>query len=580
MSFDHGIEAERGFARSLFRGRLREDLVFPFPEVSASEHEALARLLNDLRRLAGERIDPPFIDRERRVPAEVMAGLRELGVFGMGVPVEYGGLGLSRTGHLRVMEELGGIDGSVALIVGAHSSTALRGLDQFGTESQKRRYLPRLAHGEWLASFALTEPGAGSDLAGLTTRADPEPGGEGFLLNGTKLWITNGGVASLFVVFARTDTGGSTDRPRLSAFLVERDHGVRSGENEATLGVRGASTTALYFEDVRVPAANVLGPPGAGSEVALEILASGRLAVAAVCLGQCKRLVHLAVERCRHRRAFGRSIGEFQLVRDKVARAAIDIYALESMTYLTAGRSNAEGDDWAIESAMCKVFGSETCWEVTNDVLQIAGGLGYMTGHPFERMLRDARLTPLFNGANDVLRTFIALAGLQPSGERVESWGALMRKPVHGLALLGELAIERARSAIERNPLEGVHPLLVAEATLLEEGTSQLASAARRVVRGLGTSIAEKQLILARLADSATQLFALAAVLGRTTRAVEARGEEGARREIQLAGGFAAVARRRLASSLGPLEREDDDLLQRIATTIYDDGGYPFDPAR
>ncbi|MFW5875336.1 MAG: acyl-CoA dehydrogenase family protein [Myxococcota bacterium] len=578
MRSRHG--AEGGFARSLFRGHVREDLLLPFPEMSASERETVTRLLNDLRRLATERIDPRLIDRERHVPPEVMAGLRDLGLFGWGVPVEYGGLGLSPKGHVRVMEELGGIDGSIALMVGAHSSTGLRGLIGIGTESQKRRYLPRLASGEWLAAFAVTEPGAGSDLAGITTRADPAPNGRDFLLNGNKTWITNGGTASLFTILARTGTDESATRPRLTAFLVERDHGLRSGPNEATLGVRGTSTTALYLEDVHVPAANVLGAPGAGFEVAMDALASGRLAVAAACLGASKELARLAVERCRHRRAFGRAIGEFELVRDKLARAAIDIYALESMTYLTAGRSDAGGDDWALESAMCKVFGSETCWQVTNDVLQMAGGLGYMADHPFERMLRDARLPPIFNGPNDVLRTFIALAGLQSPRQRADSWGGLMRKSVHGLAVLGELAIERARSAVERSALDAVHPLLAAEATLLQQSTSRLGSEARRVARELGTSIAERQLVLTRLADSATQLFALAAVLGRTTRAIEARGEEGARREIELASGFATIVRRRLAEALGTLERDEDELLRHIATRISDDGGYPFDPTR
>src|SRR6185295_6739836 len=228
----------------------------------------------------------------------------------------------------------------------------------YGTEAQKSEYLPKLASGEHVAAFALTEPSAGSDAAAIQTRAEPLSDGSGYVLNGSKIWITNGGFADVFTVFARTSPpeGG---KPKITAFIVERGMGVKSGPPEHKLGIRGSSTTEVFFEDVKVPKKNVLGEAGRGFKVAMEVLNSGRLGLAAGCVGGCKRLLKMAIERVQERKAFGRPIGEFGLIKDKIAVMMADTFAIESMTYLTAGLVDGHVSDYSLESAFYEASATE-----------------------------------------------------------------------------------------------------------------------------------------------------------------------------------------------------------------------------
>jgi acyl-CoA dehydrogenase family protein 9 len=240
---------EESFMKSLFHGVVDESIVFPYPEPSQDEAHSLNMLLDSVRKLAAARIDSAKIDREHAIGEDVIRGLKDLGLFGMIIPAEYGSVGLSTTGYARVMQEIAGIDASIAVTLGAHLSIGLKGILLFGTADQKQRYLPRLATGEHVAAFALTEPGAGSDAAAIQTRAEDR--GDHYVLNGSKIWITNGGFADVFTVFARTSSAEEGAKPKITAFIVERAFGVKNGPNEHKLGIRGSSTTELFFEDVR-----------------------------------------------------------------------------------------------------------------------------------------------------------------------------------------------------------------------------------------------------------------------------------------------------------------------------------------
>jgi len=566
---------EQSFMKSLFFGIIDESLVFPWPEPAAAEVDTLHALLDGVRRYFHLWVDSAAIDREQRIPDEVLSGLKQLGLFGMLVPQQYGGAGLSQTGYARVMEELGSLDSSIAVTIGAHQSIGMKALLLFGTPELKERYLPRLATGETVAAFALTEPGAGSDAAAIATRAEPRDGG--FVLNGSKIWITNGGFADLFTVFARTSPAEDGVKPKITAFLVERGWGVKNGPNEHKLGIRGSSTTEVFFEEVRVPESNVLGEPGRGFKVAMEVLNSGRLGLAAGAVGLCKRVIGLAVERCRDRRAFGRPIGEFGLVKDKIAAMMADTWALESMTYLTTGIVDAGVGDFSVESAICKVFGSEACWRVVNESLQIAAGIGYMAEYPYERLLRDARINLIFEGTNEILRAFIALSGMQGPGRELADVARAMREPIKGFGLLSDFAIRRARTVLGRERMTRHHPVLNREAVVFEEYTQELASGAEKVLRKHGRDIAEMQYTQKRTAEMAMDLYAIAACISRTTRAIEKRGEEGARREIDLTSIFVAAAERRLEQIVKAVDKNDDELRKAVASKTYVDGGYPFD---
>lgn len=567
--------SEQSFMKALFHGVIAEGMVSPYPRVPEDEREVVSGVLERVRRLAEERIDPDAIDRDGRIPDEVMAGLRVAGVFGLTAPAELGGLGLSHGATARVIEELGSIDASIAVMACAHLGIGLPGLLRYGTEEQRSRLVPALARGERIAAFALSEPGAGTDAAAVITRAERGLDGGGFLVNGSKIWITNGAIADVFTVFTRTGT--ETLHPRMTALLVERGRGVFSGAEEPTFGVRGTSVTSVTFEDVKVPWRNLLGEWGRGFELAMRVLNEGRVLFAAASLGGAKRVLEVAVERSLERRAFGRPIGEFGMTKEKIAKMACRVYALDSLLYLTAGLMDAGVEDFSLESAICKVFASETYWSVADASMQIAGGIGFTVGYPYERMLRDARVHLVLQGTNEIMRAFIALSGMRSPGARISDFEKAIRAPIKGFGMLTDFAVRRARSRFARERLEGIHPVLRAELQLFEEGVNGLARETERLLRKHGSRVAQMQLVQRRVADVAVDLYALAAVLSRTSAAIEQRGVEAMRREIDLATGFAALAARRLEAGLGNTEREEDELLEQIAGAAYETNASPFD---
>ncbi len=573
--------SEESFMKSLFHGVIAEGLVFPYPQMPAAEADSLNLMLGSIRKFFAANVDSRAIDRDAAIPPAVLEGLKKMGLFGLLVPESQGGVGLSNTAYARVIQEVGGLDGSLAVTLGAHQSIGYKGLLLFGTDEQKQKYLPRLATGEMVAGFALTEPGAGSDAASIQTRAERRADGD-YVLNGSKIRITNGAIADLFTVFARTSAMEEGAKPRITAFLVERAFGVKNGPSEHKLGIRGSSTTELFFEDVVVPKENVLGEPGRGFKVAMEVLNSGRLGLASGCVGAAKHLIALATERVQERKAFHRPIGEFGLIKDKIARMLAETYALESMTYMTTAiidraRGGNPKADYSVESAICKVFGSETLWRVVNEALQIAAGIGYMQEYPYERHLRDARINLIFEGTNEILRCFIALSGMQGPGQALAEVARALREPIKGFGLLSDFALRKARTALGRERLTHVHPLLNREALVFEEYTADLARNVEKVLRKHGKNIAEMQFTQRRVADVAMDLYGIACTLSRTTHALEKRGEEGARREVDLTTIFVAAAERRLSETIAAFEKNDDELRKAIAERTYVDGGYPFD---
>jgi acyl-CoA dehydrogenase family protein 9 len=568
---------EQSFMKALFHGVIAEDMIFPYPELPSDDRENTSMILDSVRRYFAANVDAAKIDRDHAIPPEVMDGLKSLGLFGLQIPTDHDGIGLSASAYARVMQEVGGLDASVAVMLGAHQSIGLKGILLFGTPEQKRKYLPRLATGEQTAAFALTEPSAGSDAAAIKTRAEISADGSHYVLNGAKIWITNGGFADVFTVFARTSSLEEGQKPKITAFIVERGMGVKNGPNEHKLGIRGSSTTELFFDDVKVPKENVLGEVGRGFKVAMEVLNSGRLGLASGSLGMCEVLLKLALERVNERRAFGRAIGEFGLIKDKIAAMLAQTYALESMTYLTAGIVDGKVSDYSLESAICKVFGSETLWYVVNDTLQIAAGIGYMQDYPYERMMRDARINLIFEGTNEILRCFIALSGMQGPGKALSDVVKAMREPIKGFGLLSDFAVRKARTVLGRERLTRAHPLLSREAVIFEEFTGELASNTELVLRKHGREIAEMQFTQKRIAEMSIDLYAIAACIARTTRAIERRGEEGARREIDLTSIFTTAAQKRLRQNVHDFSRNDDELRKAVASRAYTDRAYPFD---
>ena len=563
------------FMKPLFHGAVADQAVFPYPHLPRAQENRLHPVLEGVRRLFAAKVDSAKLDRDAELSQELRGELAELGLFGLFVPESYGGLGLSATAYARVMQEVAGYDASVARLLGTHQALGVSGVLAFGTPEQKDRYLPALARGERIAAFALTEDGAGSDASGIQTRADARDGG--YVLQGTKTWVTNGAYAGLFIVFARTSPADEAAKPRITAFLVEPGPGMSHVPETRKLGLRAVSTATVTFDRIAVTEGAVLGEVGRGFRVAMEVLNHGRLDLASGCVGVARRLLKLVTARCTSRRAFNRPIGEFGLLKDKVASMMADTYALESMTYLTMGMVDTSTVDFTVESAICKVFASETLLRIVDHASQIAGSDSYREGEPYERILRDARANLLVEGTNETLRCFIALSGMQGPGRELEEVSRAMCEPIKGFGLLSDFALRKARTALGRERLARAHPSLLPLTLIFDEHAAALARNVDKALRKHGKNIAEMQFTQKRIADLAIDLYAIVAVLSRTTRALERQGEEGARRVVDLTQIFVTGAHQRLRETTAAFDENDDELRKAVATKAYNDGGYPLD---
>jgi acyl-CoA dehydrogenase family member 9 len=566
---------EQSFMKALFFGVVAEEVIFPYPQLPAAERDTLGDLVRATRRFLDGAVDPDAIDRERTIGQELFDGLSALGLFGLGVPVEYGGRGLSATAQARVIEEVASVDASLALTLVAHGAIGQKGLLLFGTEQQRKALLPALVSGEKIAAFALSER-SGSDAGGIRCHAALDPASGGFRITGEKPWVTNGSRAGLITVIARTSPRDEGHKPRLSAFLVERGPGVTVGARHSTVGLCGADISSLSF-DLSVPADRVLGDLGKGYRLAMAVLNEARLILSAAAVGQARTIVNQTVEVLGGRRSFGRVIGEFPILKDKITKMMADVYAIESMTFLTTGLADHGVEDYSLESSICRVASSEALWRVVNEAMQISAGQGYVGNSPLGRQMRDARAAFVLDGTNETLRCFIALSGLRGPGTRLSEVVGAMNEPVKGFGLLRDFALRKVREAFRRERVTRAHPLLSREAVIFEEVTEELSRAAHRALRDHGTEIAEMQYTQMRIANIAIDLYALAACLSRTTLAIEQRGEGGASREIDLTAMFASAAAGRMQASLSRLEHNDDELRKSIAARTYTDRGYPFD---
>ena len=576
-------KATTSFMRSLCMGIIEEEVVLPFPVMSDKEGETLRQVFTSLEQFLGHR-DKEFRawDVAGELPAAVLEELRQFGLFGLVLPEDVGGLGLGSTAYSRTLQEISRYDGSLAATVGAHSSIGLRGLLLFGTPEQRARFYPRLASGEMIAAFCLTEPGAGSDAATIQTTARRE--GEDWVLDGSKLWITNGGLASFFTVFAKT--GKPEERGKLTAFIVTRDMpGVSVGPHEDKMGLRASSTTAVFLDGVRVPSANVLGEVGKGFKVAMQILNSGRSGLGGGCVGGMKRMIELSTRQAKGRVQFGKPISEFGLIKQKVGHMVVETYAAESAVAMVAGLVDQGYHDYAVEAAISKVFATEALWRTTDEALQIAGGNGYMREYPYERALRDCRIFRIWEGTNDILRLFIALTAMNDVGAQLadlaESLKGVLNEPIKGFGVLSEYALRRASLAInigrDRGEFTRLHPALEARAEAFAEHTRGLATAADRILRKHGKRIADMQFATRRLADIMIDLFVMACVLSRVDASVRRLGTEGAARELEILEVFAGQVGRRVRSNLGKIDDNDDELIKSLADHAFAEERFGWD---
>jgi acyl-CoA dehydrogenase family member 9 len=565
----------QSFSKSLFAGRIHEDLVFPYPAFSKEDTELLSLIIENLKKFKEDQIDSVQIDRDAKIPESVLGGMREMGLFGLIVPEKYGGMGLTQMAYGRVFEEIGALDGAIAATLGAHSSIGLKGLLLFGTDAQKEKYLPKLASGEMIAAFALTEPGAGSDAYSIKTRAVKQPDGS-YVLNGNKIWITNGGIADFFTVFAKTAVDSKDgQKDKVTAFIVTRDmKGVSNGKEEHKLGIRGSSTTEISLVDVKVPAENILGEEGKGFKIAMEVLNSGRLGLGTGCVGGAKKLLKLAVEHASSRKQFGKPIAEFGLIKDKLGRMTIDTYVTESVAYMTCGLVDRGVPDYSVESAISKIAGSEMVWSVANEAMQIAGGSSYMQEYPYERMLRDARINMIFEGTNEILRCFIALSGMKGIGEYLQIIGEALNAPIKSLGVLYDYLI--SKTVQPNDKLSKAHPELKKEVSYFEDRVPEFADAVEKSIRKHRKHIWEMQFVQKRIAEMMMDLYRMISVISRVSRSLEERGVAQCSTELNIAHVFCSEANRRIKWNLKAMDRNLDESIKSLAAEAVSKGGFPY----
>ena len=520
-------DAMPSLTRQLFTGTIDESILFPYPRITDDEDRRVTAFLDELRAYLDANLDREWIDENEQIPAEVMEGLKRIGLFGISLPTEYGGMGLSQSAYCRVFEFVTGYDVGLAIVLGVHLSIGIKGIQLAGTDEQKRLYLPKAATGEWFASFALTEPEAGSDANGIRTRAVLSDDGRHWVLNGDKIWIGNGSFSEVIVAFAQTPVernGKTVDR--VTAFILRPDMpGYERGKVLRKMGARGSNQTELHFRDVHVPVENVLGEVGDGFKLAMRILNSGRQGLSAGAAGGIKQCLRMATEFAKERRQFGKAIAEYELIQGKLAAIAADAYSAESVAFLTTGLADRGDVDYALESAAAKVWNSDALDRAVDELVQITGGRGFVKPYPYERMYRDARITRIFEGTNEILRLFVGLSGMQEPGEYLKAIGKALREPVKQFGLLSEFATERVKLALgggEPEIAREVHPSLRRHFDYLVDHTRDLRVATERMIRRHGREIVDRQFVVTRIADMGIELYVRAAVLSRTQALLEA----------------------------------------------------------
>jgi len=556
--------SKEGFAKALFQGEFHAGSLFPYPELGEAERSAVDRAVAEVKAFADANIDAAAIDRAAEIPQSVIDGLSRLGVLGMTAPEEFGGRGFSQSGYCRIMEVIGAHDASVGVFVNAHHSIGIRALLLFGTPEQKARWLPDLVSGRTLAAFALTETEAGSDASNVQTTAIPSADGKTYIINGTKRWITNGGIAGVLTVMARTPDpkGGES---RITAFLVTPDmpgFEVVEKRMEKT-GIRGTATGRLAFHDMPVPAQNILGPLGKGLRVALTVLDFGRVTFGASCTGVAKNCLELATKHALKRRQFGRRLADLELVKKKLAFLASTAYAIEATTYETAALIDRGADDYMLETAILKVFATEELWKGVYETFQIHGGSAYFTDLPFERMTRDARINTIGEGANEVLKAFIALVGMRDVGEGFKATLSGLKNPIRAIPTLWRFGMVRAGRIVKVPVVPVVSAGLRPQAEALSKRVRSFAWAVERTLIKHREAVLDMQYIQERIADAAIALVTSACTLARIDRAIaQATATELERSSADL---YLYMAGRRFDQCLVDLKHNDDPATTQTA---------------
>ncbi|MBA2572773.1 MAG: acyl-CoA dehydrogenase family protein [Gemmatimonadetes bacterium] len=572
------------FVRELFLGNFRLELIHPYPQQSAEDKKKTDAYMAKLRRFLQDHVDPDEIDRTGELPEEVVQGLRDLGAFGLKIPEEYGGIGLSQVGYGRTIGMVTSYDGNLTALLSAHQSIGVpQPLKMFGTPEQKKKYLPRLAKGA-ISAFALTEAAVGSDPAAMTTTATLSEDGEAFILNGEKLWCTNGTIAELLVVMARTPSKmkGGKEIPQITAFIVEVDSpGVEITYRCRFMGLKAIQNAVIRFENVRVPKENILWGEGKGLKLALMTLNTGRLTLPMSAAYGAKAALEIARKWSRERVQWGAAIGKHDAVAQMIGAMAADAFAIESMGELSSALADQARNDIRLEAAIAKLWTTEVGWRIADDLLQIRGGRGYETADslkgrgelpiPVERMMRDFRINRIFEGSSEIMRLFIAREAvdthLQVAGELINPKASMGQK-AGAMARAGAFyATWLPKQLVGRGQLPSYREFgpLAKHLRFVERTSRRLARGMFRAMAQYQAKLERKQALLGRFVDIGAELYAMSAAC---VRAQSLRDGPNGKEAVQLADVFCRRSRLRVNDLFRHLFRNQDDATYRLAQGV------------
>ncbi|MFB7866813.1 acyl-CoA dehydrogenase family protein [Streptomyces sp. NPDC056069] len=570
------------FAKELFLGRFRLDLIHPHPMPADEDVRRGEAFLAKLRAFCETRVDGARIEREARIPDETVTGLKELGALGMKIDPKYGGLGLTQLYYNRALALVGSVSPALGALLSAHQSIGVpQPLKLFGTQEQKDAFLPRLARSD-ISAFLLTEPDVGSDPARLATTAVPD-GDDTYVLDGVKLWTTNGVVADLLVVMARVPASEG-HRGGITAFVVEGDSpGITVEHRNAFMGLRGLENGVTRFHQVRVPAANRIGPEGYGLKIALTTLNTGRLSLPAACAGAGKWCLKISREWAAEREQWGKPVARHEAVGTKISFIAATAFALEAVVDLASQMADEDRNDIRIEAALAKLYGSEMAWRMADELVQIRGGRGYETADslaargeravPAEQLLRDLRINRIFEGSTEIMHLLIAReavdAHLAVAGDIIDPDKALADKAKAGARAGGFYARWLPRLVAGQGQLPGAYAEFGELATHLryvERTSRKLARSTFYAMSRWQGKMELKQAFLGRIVDIGAELFAMSAACVRA-ELLRTTGEHG-REAHQLADAFCRQARLRVAELFGRLWDNTDDLDRKVVDGV------------
>lgn len=574
-------ETTSSFAMNLFRGKFNCSNVSPYPlNLDSDQKETLQMVLSPTEKFLTEVNDVFKNDSTGEQPMEMLEKFGELGAFGALVPVEFGGAGLNNSQMARLAEIVGGHDLGLGVTMGAHQSIGYKGILLYGNHEQKEKYLPDLAIGKKFASFCLTEPSSGSDANSIRSRAVKSECGKYYILNGSKIYITNGGFAEIFTVFAQTpvEQANGTVKDKVSAFIVERAFGgVSNGPPEKKMGIKGSNTVELLFENVKIPVENLLGQEGEGFKVAMNILNNGRFGIPAAMTGSMKMCIQKTVNHITNRVQFGRKLEEFGNVQEKLAQMVVKHYVTESILYMLASNMDAGVKDYQLEAAMGKIAASENAWWVCDEAIQLHGGMGFMKETGLELTLRDLRIFRIFEGANDVLRLFVALTGIQHSGKHLQYIAENIK--AGGIKTLFGEVVDRVTgfSGIDINKI--FDPSLGASATQLLQCVKEFGLTVEDLIKKHRKGVVDRQFELVRVADAAIDIYSMVCVLSRCSFSIK-HDSSSIEHEKDITQLFCEQAQHRVLANLKTVrsasKSKEIDLITKISKDVCKHGGLPL----